>query len=56
MVIGLKDNKGVIIQKFLRQEVTNLYKRIIDNLNKQLQWEDLIVKLLVKILKNVPKF
>lgn len=37
--IWIEDNKGVRIQKFLRQEVTNLYKRIIDNLNKQLQGE-----------------
>ena len=38
--VWIEDNKGVIIQKFLRQEVSNLYKRIIDNLNKQLQTSD----------------
>jgi hypothetical protein len=36
-----EDNKGIIIQKFLKQEVSNLYKRIIDNLNKELQTADM---------------
>jgi hypothetical protein len=33
----IEDNKGIIIQKFLKQEVSNLYKRLIDNINKEIQ-------------------
>ncbi len=33
----IEDNNGIIIQKFLKQTVTSLYKRIIDQLNKELQ-------------------
>jgi hypothetical protein len=51
----IEDNKGVIIQKFLRQEVTNLYKRIIDNLNKQLQWEDADSETISKNIKECSK-
>lgn len=35
--IWKEDTKGIIIQKFLCQEITNLYRTIINDLNKELQ-------------------
>lgn len=51
----IEDNKGIIIQKFLRQEVQNLYKRIIDNLNKQLQSPDIDSDTITKNIKECSK-
>lgn len=53
--IWIEDNKGVIIQKFLRQEISNLYKRIIDNLNKQLQSKDDDSEITSKNIKECSK-
>jgi|TARA_R110002096_G_C14612700_1_gene723564 phage/plasmid-associated DNA primase len=50
-----EDNKGIIIQKFLKQEVSNLYKRIIDNLNKLLQTADSDCETITKNIKECSK-
>lgn len=51
-----EDNKGIIIQKFLCQEVSNLYKRVINDLNKQLQSADVdTTETITKNLKETTK-
>jgi len=50
-----EDNKGVVIQKFLRQEVTNLYKHIINDLNIQLQNPDADSEVISKNIKETTK-
>lgn len=51
----IEDNKGIIIQKFLRQEITILYKGIIDNLNKSLQSDEADTETLSKQIKECTK-
>lgn len=53
--IWTEDNKGIIIQKFLRQEIQTLYKRIIDNLNKLLQTTDADCETITKNIKECSK-
>lgn len=50
-----EDNKGIIIQKFLCGEVRRLYKRVIDNLNKNLQREDADTEAVSKCIKETTK-
>lgn len=50
-----EDTKGTIIQKFLCQEVSNLYRRIINDLNKKLQNTDADTELITKNLKETTK-
>ena len=50
-----EDNKGIIIQKFICSEVRNLYKRIINNLNKELQKEDADSEAVSKCIKETTK-
>lgn len=47
-----EDTKGNIIMKFLKQEITNLYKRIIDSLNKSLQDADADSEAITKKMNN----
>ena len=50
-----EDNKGIIIMKFLCSEVRNLYKRIINDLNKELQKEDSDSEGISKCIKETTK-
>jgi len=50
-----EDNKGIIIQKFLRQEITKLYKSIFNELNQSLQNENADTETISKNIKETSK-
>jgi hypothetical protein len=50
-----EDNKGIIIQKFLRKEIVALYKNIIFELNGFLQAEDADTETISKNIKETSK-
>jgi len=53
--IWKEDNKGIIIQKFLRQEICKLYKTILNELNRSLQKEVADTETISKKIKECSK-